>query len=253
VPRALRPAAPSAEERLRTYRASGDRRIRNEVVAEHRWLALSVARDLCRTSEPFDDLVQVATVGLIKAAERFDPDYGATYKSFAAVTARGEVRRYFRDAGWALRVPRRLQELRYEVRAATSTLEARLRRSPTTAEIASYLSVSIDEVIDTLCAESNYRTRSLEDRPVHGATIGEGIGLLDPQYEASDAANSFADLAGELGPRVHHLLHLRYVERMTQTEIASELGTSQVQVSRLLRSAHRHLRELLAARSAACD
>ena len=115
---------------------TGDRQIRNDVVEAHRWLAVAVARDYCTGSEPLDDLVQVACVALVKAAERFDPQFGVEFKTYAAVTARGELRRYYRDATWSVRVPRRLQELRYEIRAATDVLRERLRRSPDTNELA---------------------------------------------------------------------------------------------------------------------
>ena len=113
----------SAEDSLRRYRATGDRRLRNAVVEQHRWLAVTLARQYRTGREPLEDLVQVACVALLKAAERFDPDYGVQFKSFASVTVRGELRRYFRDATWAVHVPRRLQELRLELRAANERLQ----------------------------------------------------------------------------------------------------------------------------------
>ncbi len=107
------PDGTTPEDALRAYRATGDRTIRNRVVDDHRWLAVVIAQDYCTGSEPLDDLIQVACVGLLKAAERFDPEFGVEYRTYAAVTVRGELRRHYRDATWAVRVPRRLQELRY--------------------------------------------------------------------------------------------------------------------------------------------
>src|SRR5215207_2791400 len=154
--------APSAEELLSAYRETGDRKLRNRVVEDHRWLAVTIARSYRTGSEPLDDLIQVACMALVKAAERFDPAFGVEFKTFAAVTARGELRRYYRDATWAIRVPRRLQELRYEMRAATEVLRERLQRSPDTSELAAYLHVSVDDIIDCMCADSNFRPQSLD-------------------------------------------------------------------------------------------
>ena len=152
----------TAEAALARYRDSGDRRIRNRVVEDHRWLAVVIAREYCTGSEPLDDLIQVAWLAFVKAAERFDPQFGVEFKTFAAVTARGELRRYYRDATWSVRVPRRLQELRYEIRAATDVLSERLGRSPDTSELAAYLHVEPDEIIDCLCADSNFKSLGIE-------------------------------------------------------------------------------------------
>ena len=130
-----RVSAETPEAALARYRETGDRRARNEVVEAHRWLAVAIAREYHTGGEPLDDLIQVACMALVKAAERFDPAFGVEFKTFAAVTARGELRRYYRDSTWSMRVPRRLQELRYEVRAATEVLRERLRRSPDTGEL----------------------------------------------------------------------------------------------------------------------
>ena len=249
VPHQRVPSEEWAEDRLREYRRTGDRRVRNEVVEEHRWLAFTIARDMRRGAEPFDDLVQVALMGLIKAADRFDPDYGVAFTSYAAVTARGELRRYYRDAGWAIRVPRRLQELRYEVRAATDVLAERLHRSPTTVEVAEYLHVNVDDVIDALCADDNYRARSLDDRAGDGLTIGDRIGGDDARYDECDAGDAFEELTALLPPRMRRIVELRYIANMKQSDIAAEVGISQVHVSRLLHQAHLRLRVLLDARA----
>jgi len=239
----------STEDRLREYRRTGDRRVRNKVVEDHRWLAIAIARDMHRGAEPLDDLVQVATMGLIKAADRFDPGYGVAFTSYASVTARGELRRHYRDAGWAVRVPRRLQELRYEVRAATEVLGERLHRSPTTGEVAQYLHVDTDDVIDALCADDNYRARSLDDRAGDGLTVGDRIGGEDGHYDELDAGDAFDELVALLPARMRRIVELRYVAHMKQSDIATEVGISQVHVSRLLHQAHSRLRVFLDARA----
>lgn len=234
--------AGDAGEALREYQRSGDRAIRNTVVDDHRWLAIAIAREFKRGSEPLDDLIQVASMGLLKAAERFDPEFGAAFTSYASVTIRGELRRYYRDHGWSIRVPRRLQELRYEIRSANDVLSNRLRRSPTTAETAAHLHVSVDDVIDALCADDNYRSKSLDagddDRP----TLADGLGLADAAYDEVEAAEAFRALTARCQPRTRLLLSLRYIEGMKQADIADRLGVSQVHVSRLLTQAHRDLR-----------
>ncbi len=239
----------SPEERLGDYRRTGDRAIRNAVVEEHRWLAVAIAKELRRGSESFDDLLQVALLGLVKAADRFDPSFGATFASFGAVTARGEVRRHYRDAGWAVRVPRRLQELRYDVRAATDVLRERLRRSPTAAEIAEHLHVRVDEVIDAVCADDNYRSKSLDERVGDASSIGDRLGAVDANFEQLESDQAFDELTSSLPDRTRRILHLRYVDGLKQSAIASEIGVSQVHVSRLLAQAHRQLRTLLEERT----
>lgn len=250
-PLVLEPAdqqlTPSAESRLADYARTGDRRIRNQVVDDHHWLAISIVRRLRQGSVPFEDLVQVAMLGILKAAERFDPSFGVAFKSYAAVTARGEVRRHFRDSGWAVHVPRRLQDLRYEVRAATDVLTDRLHRSPTAAEVAEYLFVDVDLVIDALCADSNYRSRSLDERIGDNRTIGEVVGSEDPSFDLCDASDAFDTMVDRLPERFAQILRMRYLEGRKQREIAAELGISQVHVSRLLEQAHRRLRLVLEA------
>jgi RNA polymerase sigma-B factor len=197
VPTATVPShAASAEQLLREYRATGNRRLRNRVIEEHHWLAVVVAREFRTGGEPLDDLVQVACFGLLKAAERFEPEYGVKFKTFAAVTARGELRRHYRDATWALRVPRRLQELRYEVRGATDVLQARLRRSPTTAEVADYLHVDPDEVLDCLCADRNFRSLSLDATAATTPDRNEPVGRPEVGYADVEASDSFSALCG---------------------------------------------------------
>jgi RNA polymerase sigma-B factor len=235
-----RPDTRSPEDRLGEYRRTGERLLRNEVVEEHRWLAVTVAREYSTGSEAFDDLVQVAYIALVKAAERFDPRFGVKFKTFATVTARGELRRHYRDAVSPVRVPRRLQELRYEIRAAQDVLVARWGRSPTTAELAEYLCVHPDDVIDSACAESNFRPLSL-DRMV-GAAHDTSDGEADTAFGAVESRDSFAALIRPLSPRLQQVVQMRFEQQLNQHEIASVIGVSQVQVSRLLREALTRLR-----------
>jgi RNA polymerase sigma-B factor len=182
----------------------------------------------------------VGYVGLVKAADRFDPSFGVEYKTYAGVTVRGEIRRYFRDTTWSVRVPRRLQELRYEMRAATDVLRGRLRRAPTTAELADYLHIEVDELIDCMCADSNVRVLSIdhEDR-------NEGTPASEPGFADVDSMDAFQAMAELLPPRLRRIVEMRFVDQMTQSEIAAEFGVSQVQVSRLIRRALARLRPQL--------
>lgn len=247
------PSFATAEQALQAYRETGDERIRNRVVQDHRWLAVVIARDYCTGSEPLDDLIQVACVALLKAADRFDPSFGVEFKTFAAVTARGELRRYYRDASSAVRVPRRLQELRYELRAATEVLRGRLRRSPTTQELAEYLHVGQDEVIDCLCADSNFRSLSIDHAEGGEHLLGDGGRGGDTAFGAIDSMEAFRELTSLLPERLRTIVEMRYVDQMKQSDIADRMGVSQVQISRLLRHATERLRPLLEHRRARAD
>jgi RNA polymerase sigma-B factor len=243
----------SPEALLGEYHTTGDHSLRNQVVEDHRWLAVVVARDFCTGSEPLDDLIQVACVALVKAAERFDPAFGVEFKTYAAVTARGELRRYYRDSTWAVRVPRRLQELRYEMRAATEVLRERLRRAPTTADLAEYLHVDVDEILDCLCADSNFRTLSIDHADGGENLLGDGARGTDDGYADVEAREAFREMASLLPARLRRIVEMRFVDQMKQSDIAAVLGVSQVQVSRLLRHATDRLRPQLAHRVAAED
>ena len=235
-----RPSFVSPEAALRRYREVGDRPLRNAVVEQHRWLAVTIARDYRTGREPLEDLVQVACVALLKAAERFDPDYGVQFKSYAAVTVRGELRRYFRDATWAVHVPRRLQELRLEIRAANELLHHRLGRSPTTVEVAEHLHVDVDEIIDAIAADRCYQRVSIDERRGERGPAGSS----DDAFGAVESSDAFRELVARLPPRLRRIVEMRFVEERTQADIAAEIGVSQVQVSRLLRKAMDRLRQL---------
>lgn len=235
----------STETLLRTYRSTGDRAVRNRVVEDHMWLANTIAREFHRGSEPLADLRQVAAMAMVKAADRFDPDYGAPFTAFAAVTIRGELRRHYRDHGWTMRVPRSLQERRAEARQAVEVLTARAGRSPTVPDLAEHLHISVDEVIEALYADENYRPMSLDSKVGDGLSVGERAGTDDPGYDAVEADDAFTTLARSCPERLEAMLRMRYVERLTQLEIAERSGISQVHVSRLLARAHRLVRSRL--------
>lgn len=226
----------------------GDPRARELLIRHYMPLARSLANRYRRSSEPFEDLVQVANLGLVKAVDRFRPERGHSFATFAIPTIFGELRRYFRDSGWAVHLPRGLQERTLQVDSARQRLTAQSGRAPTVDEIAQYLELSRDEVLEALQAAHAYSSVSL-DSPSPGAdddasTYGDTHGKEDERYELIEADLSIATAALELTARERLLLHLRFKQGLTQTEIAARIGVSQMQVSRLLRRAIDHLQHL---------
>jgi RNA polymerase sigma-B factor len=197
--------------------------------------------------EPIDDLIQVGTIGLIKAIDRFDTGREVEFTTYATPTIVGELKRYFRDKGWAIKVPRRLQELSFRVNQAVDALTQNLQRSPTIEEIAHYLEVTAEDVLAALETSEAYNFVSLEtDRNVEGAdtfSILEYIGEDDQLMVLVDDRTTLAEALKHLAPQEQHVLYLRFFQGLTQTEIATTLGISQMQVSRLLRKTLRVLRE----------
>jgi RNA polymerase sigma-B factor len=236
------------DPRFLTYAATRDRRVRDELVLDHRWIAIQVARRFRDRGEPLDDLIQVASLGLVKAVERFDPARGAPFVGFAMPTVLGEVRRYFRDSTWGTRVPRRAKELSLALGKATATLEQELGRSPRVSEVAEHLDVSEDAVLEAIEAQAAYRAASLVTR-----TSDTGAAALDPVGEGEVDLDTMVDrhalrqLLAILPARERHILYLRYFENLSQSEIAKVVGTSQVHVSRLLRASLERLRESVGA------
>jgi RNA polymerase sigma-B factor len=225
------------------------RHLRNELVERHSWLAHVCARQMAHRGEPVDDLVQVATIGILKAVERFDPSYGVSFKTYASVTALGELRRHFRDTTWRVRVPRRLQELHLNINHAIDHLTGELQRSPTAGEIAKFLDVTVDDVLAGIDAGTSYRTVPLlpvmdsgpgDDDALEGSTLTELDSGLDRLVDEADIAR----LLARLRPRERTIVYLRFYRNMTQLAIAEELGLSQVHISRILRSALDRLRDL---------
>ncbi len=244
----LRPAAVS-ELFVRCHQ-HGDLRARAELVDRFLPLARKLAaRYRGGAGEPFDDLLQVASVGLIKAIDRFDPTRGLAFKSYAVPTILGELKRYFRDTGWSAHVPRRAQELGLRVKEAERALSARTGHSPTLPQLAEYLEVSVEEVLHGLEAAAAHHSASLDaphDQQLDGEsrTLGESIAYDEERFERVDASATIASVAPTLAAREREVLALRFNEDLTQREIAARIGVSQMQVSRMLRKALNHLQEL---------
>ena len=229
------------------WQRSGDRRARTELVERFMPLARKLARRYAGR-EPFDDLLQVASIGLLKAIDRFDADHGAAFSSYAVPTILGELKRHFRDTGWFVHVPRGTQELALKVQRAEERLSASSGRSPTLQELAQYLEIGVEDVIGALEAAAGHHSTPL-DTPAGGqgeerATVADTLGAEDERFEVVDAAVTIASAAGELSDRERLVLGLYFLEDWTQHRIASEIGVSQMQVSRILRGALERLREL---------
>jgi RNA polymerase sigma-B factor len=226
------------------------RQVRDQLVEMHLPLVEYLARRFRNRGEPFDDLVQVATIGLIKSIDRFDLERGVEFSTYATPTIVGEVKRHFRDKGWAIRVPRRLQEMKLSLTKATSELSQRNGRAPTVAELASYLELSEDEVLEGLESSNAYSAISL-DAPDIGdddsSAMSDTLGVTDAALEGVEYRESLKPLLEQLPPREKRILLLRFFANMTQSQIAAELGISQMHVSRLITRTLAQLREGLLA------
>lgn len=234
-------------ELFRRFKEEGDMDAREKLVMSHLNLVRFIANKFKNRGEPIDDLVQVGYLGLLKAIDRFDPARGLEFTTFATPTIMGEIKRHFRDKGWSVRVPRRLQELSAKVNQATDTLTSQLQRSPTIAEIAEYLDATVDEVLEAMESSSAYSSVSLE--APSGMEDDDAPSVID-RYATEDEELAFTDdriiieeaLAG-FSPREREVIEMRFLQGMTQIEIAEKLGISQVQVSRLLRRTLKKIQE----------
>jgi RNA polymerase sigma-B factor len=244
---------PTAAEREHIERvcvvhsSTRDPKLRVEIVESHQWLALLCARQLRRRGEALDDLMQVANVGLLQAVDRFDPTYGVTFRTFASATMTGVLRRHYRTV-WRLRVPRRIQELHVTVGRSIEVLTGELQRSPTVPEVATRLGVSQDDVLEAIDAGANLLPRSLDYSEEQTA-----VAVTDDALEAAERRIDVKELLDTVQPFARRVLYLRFFQGMTQTEIAEELGTSQVQISRILRSTLANLRSTMGAHDPALD
>jgi RNA polymerase sigma-B factor len=242
--------APDREYRAlsRRYRASGDAAARQALAERFLPLAYRLAARYQHGPEPLDDLRQVAAIGLLKAIDRYDPAYGTAFSSFAVPTILGELRRHFRDTGWALRVPRDLQELAVRLDRTVDELRQALGRAPTVAEIADRLNTTPEQVLEARTATGAHHAVSLQSTIVDGddqqATLGDVIGAHDAGLDAAEAAVSAERLLCHLSERDREVLRLRFAEDLTQSEIGERLGISQMHVSRLIRQSLQRLREL---------
>lgn len=211
--------------------------VRDRLVRLHLPLVEHLARRFRNRGEPHDDLVQVATIGLIKAVDRYDPDRGVEFSTYATPTIVGEIKRWFRDKGWAVRVPRRLQELRLAIGTASAALTQDLGRSPTVAELAEKVGASEDEILEGLESAAAYSTLSL-DAPdsleQEAPSVLDSLGGEDEALEGVENREALKPLLSRLSDRERRILLLRFFAGMTQSQIATEIGISQMHVSRLL-------------------
>jgi RNA polymerase sigma-B factor len=234
---------------LRTLNDGGPEyaELRNRLVRMHLPLVEHLARRFRNRGEPLDDLTQVATIGLIKSVDRFDPERGVEFSTYATPTVVGEIKRHFRDKGWAVRVPRRLQELRLSLTTATAELSQLHGRSPTVHELAEKLGISEEEVLEGLESANAYSTLSLDvpDTDDESPAVADTLGSEDEALEGVEYRESLKPLLEDLPPREKRILLLRFFGNMTQSQIAQEVGISQMHVSRLLARTLAQLREKL--------
>jgi RNA polymerase sigma-B factor len=235
------------EELLRRYAATRDPRLRDQLF--ERWMPLTrqLARRYARTQEPFEDLLQVASIGLLKALQGYDPDRGKAFSSYAVPTIMGELKRYFRDRTWAVRMPRSLQELAIRVEDARERMAGELGRSPSVTELAAAAGASQEEVLEALQAGHAYRARSLDahrtDEDDDGASLGDALGGVDHGFRLAEHRALLGTVLPELDEREREILRMRFEDDLTQHEIAAVVGVSQMQISRLIRRSLHALRE----------
>jgi RNA polymerase sigma-B factor len=245
--RSAPPATTDVHELFVRWQSDGDAGAREALVRQFMPLARGLARRYGRSSEPFEDLLQVASLGLLKAIDRYDTDRGP-FPSFAVPTILGEMRRYFRDSGWAIHVPRGAQERALKVRDAQERLANERGHAPTVNQLAQYLELDVEDVIDALQAVQAYDTLSLDaPRPrADGEVVayGETLGHEDERYELVELDATLTAVLGRIPARERAILRMRFIEDLTQTEIARRVGISQMQVSRLLRRSLEQLRTL---------
>lgn len=235
---------------FREYRETGRRALRNQLIEAHRGLGLAIAADYSGRGVEDDDLRQIALLGILKAVERYDPDRGIPYSSFASRTVNGEIKRWFRDRTWTVRPPRSAQERHLEVRKVTERLNQELGRAPTVPELAKVISATEDEVLEALEASAAYRGTSLDaprgTTPEGDArTLGDSLGDGEVGFGRTEARVIVEELLERLPEREATILRLRFFDELTQSEIADEVGISQMHVSRLLRRTLLQLRERL--------
>jgi len=230
------------------WQQHGERAAREALVQRFMPLARSLARRYDRSSEPYEDLLQVAALGLLKAMDRFDTARGPSFASFAIPTILGEMRRYFRDSGWSLHVPRGDKERALKVRDAQEAFANEHGHAPTVSQLSQYLELEDEQVIDALLAIQAYESLSL-DAPRPGAedealTYGDSVGEDDARYELIELDATVVAVLDQVPQRERQILRMRFVEGLTQTQIAGRVGISQMQVSRVLRRSLDQLRSL---------
>ena len=236
-----------AGDRFVEYRTTRDRSLRDELILEHVGLARALATRYANRGEPLDDLSQVAMVGLLKAVERFEPERGLAFSTFATPTITGEIKRHFRDRAWAIRVPRSLQELALKIGTASGELAHTLGRSPSVPEIAEALDVDVEDILEAMEANRSFSTDSLDTpRDDDRSALAErAVSTTDRGFEDVEHRSIVEDLLARLPEREQTIVRLRFEQGLTQTEIAKRVGISQMHVSRLLAASLRTMRERL--------
>lgn len=223
-------------ERFTRLRETGDPRLRDEIIEEYLWLARHCARRYADKGEHRDDLEQVASLALVKSVDRFDPSFGVRFSTFAVPTITGELRRHFRDRTWSVRVTRRLKDLHLELKAANELLSQDLGRAPTVDELADALDVSVDEVLEALEAGASYRASSLTTTGSDDEEHDLDIAVEDEQMSSTGVRVALAEAMQSLPERERRVVYLRFYLGLSQSEIAEQIGVSQVHVSRILRA-----------------
>ncbi|MBJ7330483.1 MAG: SigB/SigF/SigG family RNA polymerase sigma factor [Solirubrobacteraceae bacterium] len=232
-------------ELLERYHLQGDPRAREELVEEMLPLARSLASRYAGRGEPLDDLVQVASVGLVKAIDGFDLEREVRFSSYATPTVLGELRRHFRDTTWMVRVPRGMQELQLEIARHRDRLTTELGRAPTVQELAEAVDQPFEEVLATIQSQDARRARSFEEPTGEDLTLGDTLGGGDPELALAETRAMLGDAAAVLSERDREVLRLRFAEDLTQSQIAEQVGVSQMQISRIIRRSLERLRDQL--------
>jgi RNA polymerase sigma-B factor len=230
------------QELLRAYHERGDQRARDQLAEEMLPLARALAGRYANRGEPLDDLVQVACVGIMKAIDGFDLSREVRFSSYATPTVLGEIKRHFRDKTWSVRVPRGLQELQIVVAKKRDELTNELGRSPSVQELADAIDAPFEEVLATIQSASARRTRSLDEPTGEDVTLADSLGGKDVELERAEMRVLLDDAMEVLSERDQEVLRLRFEQDLTQTEIAEQVGVSQMQVSRIIRQSVNKLR-----------
>jgi len=247
------PASPwdgrTTTDLFQEYRRTNDASLRAHFVEQHEGLVRHVAKDYADSGEPFEDIISVGMLGLVHAVDRFDPDRGTKFATFAVPTIRGEIQRYFRDHTWAIRVPRRIQELSIKARELGDKLATERGRPPTYAELAGALNVTEEDLVEALEVGRQYESVSLESATEEDDDTGRSaldrVGEKDPRLEEIAERDQLARALRQLPARERVVLVLRYYAELSQQEVGRRLGISQMHVSRLQHQALRNLRKIM--------
>ncbi|WP_213424130.1 RNA polymerase sigma factor SigB [Bhargavaea massiliensis] len=237
---------------IRAFQESGDEEAQTNLVLHYERLVQSIARKYSNGKSYHEDIVQVGMLGLLGAIRRYDPDFGRSFEAFAVPTIIGEIKRFLRDKTWAVHVPRRIKELGPKIKSAAETLTNELQRSPKVQEIADYLEVEEDDVLEAMEMGRSYQALSMDhsleaDSDGSTVTLFDIIGDTDDGYEMTDQRLIVAEALNVLSEREKQIIQFTYIEQMSQKEAGERLGISQMHVSRLQRKAIKKLQEAIAA------